>query len=570
MTPVGTRTRRRLAAGDTIVATRSARAAPVSSGEPARHQHLLGLTLAMLRYRVAIMVWTFMLLGAAAGDGARLDAARLALAGCALGWSYVAATTVNDLADVQIDLVNHPNDQGRPLVTGAAASSDMRRLHWAGWVGALAFAAPLGPAPALMVLIGLVIGRAYSSHPLRLSYRPYLAPLTLAMAYVAIPYGLGLWSSGHVPGVRAVILGAGLAALFLARIILKDFRDREGDAIFGRRSILLVHGKGATCVLSGVLVSTGDLLLCLALGPVVAFARCGPGLLRHDRHDAVAAVEGFGAAHRAGGHRYRGQDGERPLAVPCLVAPRPGARCDLRYGHGISGRHDGPVRSVLPDLGEAPGKCRNWLQGLTAHRDRGRRAPPNAHATISGNSPRHSALAVRRDPLAHHDVRTCIAQRDRPPGRVVEEERLQRAGDEVHARNRTRHHAGRLVTRRPASRRRPHRRRPDAEAQGRARALHPPRHRTPRCVRRAARLRTATAPIGGRPRRKTSHVPRTVPRQRPVSTPGAAASHRPARVHRRSSWAVRRPPRGTRPTARSPDRHRRTRLPRADPAGRTP
>jgi 4-hydroxybenzoate polyprenyltransferase len=47
---------------------------------------------------------------------------------------------------------------------------------------------------------------------------------------------------------------------------MKDFRDREGDAMFGRRSILLLHGKGATCVLSGVLVGVGNFLLCLALG----------------------------------------------------------------------------------------------------------------------------------------------------------------------------------------------------------------------------------------------------------------------------------------------------------------
>jgi hypothetical protein len=32
--------------------------------------------------------------------------------------------------------------------------------------------------------------------------------------------------------------------------------------------------------------------------------------------------------------------------------------------------------------------------------------------------------AVRPDPLGHHDIRTCIAQRIRPPGRVLEEERL--------------------------------------------------------------------------------------------------------------------------------------------------
>src|SRR5205085_11288450 len=49
-------------------------------------------------------------------------------------------------------------------------------------------------------------------------------------------------------------------------------------------------------------------------------------------------------------------------------------------------------------------------------------------------------VAVRPDALSYEDVRTCIAQRVRPPGRVLEEERLQRAGDEVHARDRARHH----------------------------------------------------------------------------------------------------------------------------------
>ena len=137
---------------------------------PAR---IAGLTLSMLRYRVAIMVWTFMLLGAASGDGARLKAGELALEACALAWSYVAATTVNDLADVEIDLVNHPGDAGRPLVSGAAYPADMRRLHWLAWAAAIGCAAPLGLVPAMLVVVGLVIGRAYSLRPLRLSYRPY-------------------------------------------------------------------------------------------------------------------------------------------------------------------------------------------------------------------------------------------------------------------------------------------------------------------------------------------------------------------------------------------------------------
>ena len=228
--------------------------------------HLAGLTLVMLRYRVAMLVWTFMLLGAAAGDPGRLETVRLALAAAALAWSYVAATTLNDLADVKIDLVNHPDDPGRPLVAGAAAPSDMRTLHWVAWAAAVACASPLGPAPAALVVGGLVIGRAYSLPPARLSYRPYLAPVTLAAAYVVVPYTLGLWSSGGAVTSRALVLGAAWVALFLARIVLKDFRDREGDAIFGRRSILLLHGKLATCALSGVFVFLGDALVGIAFG----------------------------------------------------------------------------------------------------------------------------------------------------------------------------------------------------------------------------------------------------------------------------------------------------------------
>jgi 4-hydroxybenzoate polyprenyltransferase len=227
---------------------------------------LAALTLSMLRYRVAIMVWTFMLLGAASGDGARLKSGELALEACALAWSYVAATTVNDLADIEIDLVNHPRDAGRPLVTGAAYPADMRRLHWVAWVAAVACAAPLGAVPAMLVVVGLLIGRAYSLKPLRLSYRPYGAPSTLAIAYVVVPYALGVWSSGVKSNGRELATCAGLVGLFVARIVLKDFRDREGDAIFGRRSLLLLHGRKATCATSGAFVALGDILLSLAFG----------------------------------------------------------------------------------------------------------------------------------------------------------------------------------------------------------------------------------------------------------------------------------------------------------------
>ena len=76
------------------------------------------LYLVMLRYRVAAMVALFMLLGAAQ-EGRLEPGLRHLLAALALASSYVSATALNDLADEEIDRVNHPRDAGRPLVEGA-------------------------------------------------------------------------------------------------------------------------------------------------------------------------------------------------------------------------------------------------------------------------------------------------------------------------------------------------------------------------------------------------------------------------------------------------------------------
>ena len=73
----------------------------------------------MVRWRVAVTLWFFLLIGAAAQGPLRPGVALL-LAAASLAASYVVATTVNDIADRDVDRVNHPRDPGRPLVTGAA------------------------------------------------------------------------------------------------------------------------------------------------------------------------------------------------------------------------------------------------------------------------------------------------------------------------------------------------------------------------------------------------------------------------------------------------------------------
>ena len=219
----------------------------------------------LLRYRVAVMIILFLLLGAAWHQGQTTIDRSVVLMILALASSYVGATSVNDIADKEIDEINHPGDQGRPLVTGAARSADLWMIFGASSVLAVALPLAISPAAAGIMGLSLVIGVLYSLPPLKLSYRTFLAPLTLAVAYVGIPYWAGVVVGGGRLQIFDVPLMAALYLLFAGRIVLKDFRDREGDAAYGKPTFLLTYGKRATCLVSAGAICAGDALLVAVL-----------------------------------------------------------------------------------------------------------------------------------------------------------------------------------------------------------------------------------------------------------------------------------------------------------------
>lgn len=231
-----------------------------------------GLYARMLRYRVAVLIWLFLLLSAAFHGAMPAPGLQLAAAVLALASSYVAATTVNDLADEDIDRVNHPGDRGRPLVTGDASRRDLATVHVVAVVASLGFAALLGWAGVGIVGVGVAIGLAYSARPARLAHRTWLAPVVLSVAYVLVPYALGLVVVGVRPGPPDAVFAGGLTALFLARIVLKDFRDRDGDRRYGRPTLLLRFGKHAVCAVSAAALLLGAALLVAAVRPAPVVA----------------------------------------------------------------------------------------------------------------------------------------------------------------------------------------------------------------------------------------------------------------------------------------------------------
>jgi 4-hydroxybenzoate polyprenyltransferase len=233
----------------------------------------LRLAATMLRYRVAMLLLPFFLLAPAVHD--QLQSFRWTyVAGLiALCASYVVATCLNDVFDFEIDRINHPRATDRPLVSGAATPRQLIAVAFVAAVIALIAGFVIGPTGFVLVALSLLLNIAYSAPPLRLCARALAAPPVLGFAYVILPYGIGLAAARLAPAWFDARLALSFVVLFTGRMLLKDFRDRRGDAAFDKRTFLLTFGKRATlvAVLACVIVGDGLLLTVLPMSlPFIA------------------------------------------------------------------------------------------------------------------------------------------------------------------------------------------------------------------------------------------------------------------------------------------------------------
>ena len=211
----------------------------------------LRILVAMTRLPVVLLLALFTATGLAHAGGGN-DPFLLAAALVPVLGYLLFSVVVNDLADEAIDRVNLPGDAGRPLVTGASGRRQLTAVAVGGAVAALGGSALLhGSTVAVTVMVaGMVLSLAYSLRPVRIADRGALASLLLPAGYVGVPYLLGILAvRPHVVAGDLVLLG-GLYVGFIGRIVLKDFRDVRGDALFGKRTFLVRHGRGATCAFS--------------------------------------------------------------------------------------------------------------------------------------------------------------------------------------------------------------------------------------------------------------------------------------------------------------------------------
>jgi 4-hydroxybenzoate polyprenyltransferase len=225
----------------------------------------LRLMLVVARPAVLVLLAVFTAIGLAqagrGGDPILLGRALVVVVGF-----LMFSVACNDLADVDIDRVNLPGDRRRPLVAGTAGRRDLVVLAVTGAVLALAAAVTLHPAAVAVTLPGLILSAAYSLRPLRLSGRGVVASLALPACYVAVPYLVGVIAGRGTVRPGDLPLLAGLYVAFIGRILLKDFRDVHGDALFGKRTFLVRHGRRWTCALSACCWAAGTVTI-LAAAP---------------------------------------------------------------------------------------------------------------------------------------------------------------------------------------------------------------------------------------------------------------------------------------------------------------
>ena len=163
----------------------------------------------------------------------------------------------NDIADERIDAINLAGDPRRPLVGNTGRRTEMQVIGTVSAVVALAVSGTLGWPVVAVVTGGMVVSANYSLRPVRVADRGALASLLLPACYVATPYLVGHFAAVSRLGPADFTLLAGLYVTFIGRILLKDFRDVRGDALFGKRTFLVRHGRRPTCLFSAVCLAVG-------------------------------------------------------------------------------------------------------------------------------------------------------------------------------------------------------------------------------------------------------------------------------------------------------------------------
>ena len=185
----------------------------------------------------------------------------------------VHANSINDWTDREIDRINLQDAGDRPLLTGDISALQFWLLHGLSALAALALALVYGYRVWWVTLAVLAVDYVYSLPPLRLTNRTVLSPLLLAVTYTGYSLAIGVGATDPAADYPWSLAGA-LSLGFVARLLLKDFRDVAGDREHGKHTFLIRFGARPTAAASGLCAAGAAIWLAALSGwspGVVAF-----------------------------------------------------------------------------------------------------------------------------------------------------------------------------------------------------------------------------------------------------------------------------------------------------------
>jgi geranylgeranylglycerol-phosphate geranylgeranyltransferase len=246
--------------------------------------------LTLLRWRNALLAGAGVLAGAWWGGGrVTLGVALVTAAAFAL---TAVANAANDIADIEIDRVAHPE---RPLASGAIPADAAMRFAIACSAIAMVLTAVVAWWLAALTAAVLAIMWAYSRR-----LKPQGVPGNLAVALLgSLPFFYGA-AAVDEPGKGAVLVAVA-APLHFAREVAKDLDDAAADAP-ARRTLPVRSGRrtARAAVVTGVvayavavaLLATAYPLFALLLVPTIFLAALAVRRLYAERSGAAGLFKG--------------------------------------------------------------------------------------------------------------------------------------------------------------------------------------------------------------------------------------------------------------------------------------
>lgn len=221
----------------------------------ARWPHTVSAVLQLVRWANALTAAAGVIVGAWwAGWGSLAPIAFAALAAIGL---TAAANAWNDLADIAIDHIAHPD---RPLPAGRLSVENADRVGMAAATMAVIAASAVSVTLGVCSVVVLVLMKLYSPWLKRSGFAGNILVSVLAsLPFAYGGYAVGAWR-------LAIPLVFIAAPLHLARELAKDLDDREADRMM-RRTLPVIIGVRPTRVVLIVALASFGAALAVGLAP---------------------------------------------------------------------------------------------------------------------------------------------------------------------------------------------------------------------------------------------------------------------------------------------------------------